>query len=118
MGAAANALNRRLSLSPNEYNDVELESLYGSRGQKRARVFSQPDEPAEFDAHAEAHERGLHPSQYSQEDASTNQLLLSNGDGIDEDPFLSRMMELRIHVPYSNTCTRNTYSTVHVYWYM
>ena len=31
--------------------------------------------------------------------------------------FLSRMMELRIHVPYSNTCTRNTYCTcvlVHV----
>ena len=30
---------------------------------------------------------------------------------------LSRMMELRIHVPYSNTCTRNTYCTcvlVHV----
>ena len=58
VGAAANALNRRLSLSPNEYNDVELESLYGSRGQKRAQVFSQPDEPAEFDVHAEAHAVG------------------------------------------------------------
>eukprot|EP01044_Picomonas_judraskeda_P006759 COSAG03_NODE_691_length_6283_cov_5.537354_3_plen_471_part_01 len=84
-----------------EFNSQERESLratWHNRGPERP--FSQPSEPdtRQFDVHWEAHERGLHPSQYSDEEdvapPSSAQLLLTNAD---EDP----VEEESDHEPYS-----------------
>ena len=93
---ASHIYTRRFS---QEYNSQERESLSNAWfGTERPKVFSQPSEPdpRQFDVHWEAHERGLHPSQYSQEDDAppSTQFLLTNAD---EDP----VEEESDHEPYS-----------------
>jgi hypothetical protein len=73
VGAAMSGLTRRLSLPT--YEETADEMAMRSAFEERRPPASPVDEPRapEFDPYAEAHARGLHPSQYSDDDEPSDE---------------------------------------------